>query len=575
MLQFNNNHIFTGYLKQFLSSFNLPTCRVYTAEFEKYYAEHGKEDPRVIESNAAIRLSNVDASKIRPAAGVAYLKDGSIQQYFWDTSNWNARLDYTENKITKYWKSNQTLHYNGNKILGLTKTLKNPTTLYNYQTHEYLGDYLRFLRDYENINLMSMYNCFSNRLCNNIKVNLEWEEELIIKDQEVKVEKAKEKAIKTVNVNAYDTNYKIYMLPVKLFEKYTIAIDCYQGVELFCGFYNEKLSAGVNSKEEDLIKKTYVKIPKSLFNQPFVYDKLDVKYWNWIDENSVTRTIADKTASGRKANAKIIKSTTYNDTKIIRSDVAVREKELKLFIKVPATNTSSIVVLEGDYRNFNDSLYTFNRTNGWQYKANSTVANFETNNTYINSTLPDINSREFKPISKLQLLALNTGISYPFADRLMEYLIANVIVPNDPTPDNIKRLQKVMEDCGYSFQIEGIWEPKMQMILYDYLMNSGKFVMTEVLEEDGKPKLDKYGQPIYRVKDKRNDKPELAGNLRQIGQKMRSEFYDILGYGDKDAEKLYASWTVETIKRNGKEKQQVVAKNTLENVDIYKNLYNN
>ena len=119
------------------------------------------------------------------------------------------------------------------------------------------------------------------------------------------------------------------------------------------------------------------------------------------------------------------------------------ENNLKLFIKVPATNTSSIVVLAGDYRNYNDSLYYLKDTT-WEYEKNTTMTNFETKKTYVDSSLPDINSREFKPISKLQLLALNTGISYPFADRLIEYLIGNVIVPNDGTPDNIRRLQKVM-----------------------------------------------------------------------------------------------------------------------------------
>ena len=572
MLQFNNNHIFTGYLKQFLSSFNLPTCKVYTAEFEKFYLEHGYEDPRVVESYLPIKVSN----KTRPGIGITYLKDGCPQQYFWDTSAWTANLSYThrKNKIAKYWKSNQALHYNGNKILGLTKTLKNPTTLYNYQTHEYLGDYLRFLRDYENINLMSMYNCFSDRLCNNIKTKLEWKDD-------------SGTLIKSATINSYDTNYKIYMFPVKLFENYTIAIDCYQGVELFCGFYNEKLDT--STKAEDLIKRTYVKIPKALFGQPFIYDKLDVANWNWYDETTQTEVKLSTPGTTSASGMAIQPPRLYSTDKIIRSEIAIRESELKLFIKVPTTNTSSIVVLEGDYRNFNDSLYTVNDKDGWQYVNNSTIANFETKKTYKESKLPDLNSREFKPISKLQLLALNTGISYPFADRLIEYLVSNVILPNDATPDNIKRLQKVMEDCGYSFQIEGIWEPKMQMILYDYLMNSGKIAIATEKDEAGNTIYnevngvkrpiyrtkkdaagntiyDKAGNPIYMVENQR------TGNLRQRGQKMLSDFYDILGYVDKDAEKLYASWIVEINEKTNK--PQVTAKNTLENVDIYSNLYN-
>lgn len=521
MLQFNNNHIFTGYLKQFLSSFNLPTCRIYTAEFEKYYNEHGYEDPRVLESTAPITISSVDRDNTRPAVDITYLKDGVTQQYFWDTSNCATAASIRSSTTTKYWKENKSLHYNGNKILGLTKTLKSPTTLYNYQTHEYLGDYLRFLRDYEGINLMSMYNCFSNRLCNNIKVELVWQNN--------------EEIIKAVSVNAYDTNYKIYMLPVKLFENYTVAIDCYQGVELFCGFYNEKLD--VSNKASYLMKQTYMKVPKALFNKPFIYDKLDVSNWTF------------------EAEAELLSDT----NKILRSEIALRESELKLFIKVPATNTSSITVLAGDYRNFNDSLYTRSETLGWQYKANTAVTNFETTKTFKESTLPDINTRVFKPISKLQLLALNTGISYPFADRLLEYLVANVILPNDETSDNIKRLQKVMEDYGYTFQIDGLWEPKMQMILYDYLMNSGKFIVSEATNA--------AGQTVDKIKDTRK------GNLRQAGQGKRAEFYDVLGYADKDAEKLYASWKVETNQRTNR--KQVTAKTTLENVDIYSNLYNN
>ncbi|MBO7078474.1 MAG: hypothetical protein J6W64_01530 [Bacilli bacterium] len=68
------------------------------------------------------------------------------------------------------------------------------------------------------------------------------------------------------------------------------------------------------------------------------------------------------------------------------------------------------------------------------------ITNFEDideklfNNTFI-----------FKPITNLQLLQCNTGVNHPFADRLIEYLIGNVITCEDDLEDNIKRIQKIIK----------------------------------------------------------------------------------------------------------------------------------
>lgn len=55
-----------------------------------------------------------------------------------------------------------------------------------------------------------------------------------------------------------------------------------------------------------------------------------------------------------------------------------------------------------------------------------------------------LEEREFKPITWLSLLGCNTGISYPFADRLIEYLSENAITGLDPISDNITRAQTVV-----------------------------------------------------------------------------------------------------------------------------------
>lgn len=515
MFKYNNAHIFTGYLKQLLSSFNLPMCRVYTQEFANYLAKHGTEDPRVLCSFDSLNTS-------RLAARINYLKNNEIYNYFWDPD---------VSKQASWRRVSDVFYDKDQRILGLTKTLNSPGSTYDTTTHEYLGNYLRFIRDYYDVNLMSLYNCFNNKIFNNIYFNF-----IINPDAE------KEKQIKTT-FNTQEPGYYIYAVPVKLFAEYTIAIDCSQSIEMFCGLYNTNLD--VSGRAKKLAAQTYKKINKSFFNQPFIYDKLNTAEWQI--ENDFTSPNS-------------IRTDIYTHW-----DIASREDDLRLFIKVPVSCKSSITILEGDFRTFNNFKYSpiKYKPDGtvfkseleqiddetkeklkavWTYQQNYSVLNFNTKKITNNGDGLDLNNYKFKPICKLQLLAFNTGESYPYADRLIEYLSGSAITAMEEIPDNIRRVQRVMEQNKNYFSIEGLWENKMQNILYDSMINSG---------------------PIKVVNNKLKD--ERRGYNYPLGRTSKSMLFDILGYVDKDAEKWYASWE--------RDKDKPKVKNIIQNVDIYDGLY--
>ena len=568
MFTFNNTHIFTGYLKQLLSSFNLPTCKIYTAEFARYYEENFTEDPRIIESFDQIPLpiqtssSATNGLSARVASRTNYMKNGNI-----------CNLFFNQKTNASYWQVNRPIFYDKDvNTPGLTRVLNSPGANYDVKTHEYLGDFLRFLRDYYNVNLMSLYNCFTNKLYSNIYIK---------------------SAISSANLlevtfDSNDPKYKIYALPVKLFADYTIAIECSQGIELFCGIYKTVLDTSDRAK--DLFTRTYQKVNATHFSQPFIYDKLNVRYW----PVESTETLLDKQT-------------------IARCDIAAREQDLKLFIKVPASCRSSIAILEGDYRNFNDCVYIPHKNydndvlnailkqDTWKYTANHSIINFESK--------ANLNKANIKLVSKVQLLALNTNESYPFADRLVEYLCGSAISPIDGISDNIARVQKVMNMNKHFFTVNGVWENQIQKIMYDYIMNSGPVsvqALTVALSTDDDTTDTKVNPNVKLVQadgdntayytftlneDASHSKKFMikqCGNTfnkkiildakrgihPKVGHYNKSFLYDILGYIDSDAEKYYANYRIEEYKdKDGTTADKISIQDTLKTVDIYNGLF--
>ena len=372
MYKFDTASVFGSYIKQLLHGFHLPTYRVYTIEQARYRqkieqelnnlaiqiskvkvlikTKSGPEKEALIELLAELEARqkelndnkelNVLSSYIRTDGEhypnsqnwrqqqttypkvmtyIPYIKDGVIQEYIdgkW--VNCHAAIDPVSN-------AHKAVHTNGGyqtvipylynkKYLNRTKNLKIDNNVYDAYTHEYLGDYLRFQRDYNNLDLMPLYNCFSNTVCTNL-------------DFTVETSKMVSGVFKST-----DQNYKIYMVPVKLFKNYTIAIECRAYIEVFCGLYDTSLSNLVNKgkKFELLPRITYTFFNSTQFNKPVLYDKL----------------------------ANIRELLNNDDEKL--SDIGQHEQNLKLFIKIPSNVKSSITILEGDFTNYTGGV--FNKT---------------------------------------------------------------------------------------------------------------------------------------------------------------------------------------------------------------------
>lgn len=328
LMSFDSQHVFVNYIKEILHNFNLPGCKIFDSQKDTIqYFESIKED---FETHLIIKNFKNERDSV-----VLFKKEEGECSF-----TWLSYYSYDE------------------EILNITKNFTLRNNIYDSSTHKYLGDYLRYLRDYKDLNLMSLYNCYANI------------------------------------IDEYN-NYKYLSIPVKYGETYTL------------GLVSEK-------KFEYIITTDDI---EEIIAHPGNYSFTTLK---GLSKNHFTLITVPKASL---------------------SEDFFDEENLKLILKLPITNASSIVCLEGDYT-FNPLSYVpiqlnyenvttkkdgVERIKYGKYRYEKSYTNWAKENKFVSN------------ISLLKNISETSGVSHPFADRLVEYLISNVIVPQDKVGQNITR----------------------------------------------------------------------------------------------------------------------------------------
>lgn len=213
----------------------------------------------------------------------------------------------------------------GKKYPNLTNNYIPTESYYSSELHEYLGEYLRAYRDTYKVDLMGLYNCFSNRLIS--KVSLPMSVRVSTNSSD---EKKTTSFTTWYQFNAPNDNYKITCFPIKFNMEYRIKIY---------GAMNGNITLQpIFYHKGDYLRLSYI---QSELSSPIVFYPEKFVYTNNLTYELNLKDIGSKISSGY-----IKTETDVNDKIKFKKYLMDNEKYLYLFIQVPQSQDIQISVIE-------------------------------------------------------------------------------------------------------------------------------------------------------------------------------------------------------------------------------------
>ena len=207
-----------------------------------------------------------------------------------------------------------------------------------------------------------------------------------------------------------------------------------------------------------------------------------------------------------------------------------------------ATPVDFTMFTADDYvMSYNNDFYILIQTSN---DNTPSIVVFESEHTYTGGR--HITSREilgtvdysmFNPPIKSSLIYGNYNASFPYSERLIEFLMGNVITSAEDIPKNIERIQNGLSVQNMYNMTTDVWDDKLRFILYNeyfsykhnYFFNS-KNPSQEEIQEKRIP----YSKCVYASDESGTSK--LVGLKNCEASKAFDVDLDITGYVDKDVE---------------------------------------